>query len=56
MASLPARYRQVILLRFDDELSYEEIAQLLSTSPANVRKLVERARAQLRAKLKEQEI
>lgn len=56
MATLPARYRQVILLRFDDGLSYEEIARLLSTTPANVRKLVERARAQLRAKLEEQEV
>lgn len=56
MAALPTRYRQVVLLRFDDGLSYDEIARLLSTTPANVRKLVERARAQLRAKLEEQEV
>ena len=56
MAALPTRYRQVILLRYDSELSYEEIARILSTNPANVRKLVERAKAQLRAKLEEQEV
>lgn len=56
MAALPARYRQVILLRYDSGLSYDEIAGLLSTNPANVRKLVERAKKQLREKLEEQEV
>lgn len=45
--ALPARYRQVILLRFDSGFSEREIAKMLSLSEANVKKTLQRAKAKL---------
>ncbi|MGK9125657.1 sigma-70 family RNA polymerase sigma factor [Olivibacter sp. SA151] len=45
---LPARQREVIYLKFNEELSYEEIASMLDISIASCRTLIYRAIKQLR--------
>lgn len=55
MAALPAKYRQLILLRYDNGFSETEVAQLLSMSPANVHKTIQRAKKKLEQILEEQE-
>jgi len=49
LARLPDRYRQVLLLRELDELSYAELAQVLEISEANVKVLLHRARQRFAA-------
>lgn len=56
MARLPARYREVLLLRFDSGFSAEEVGELLSMSPDNVRKTIQRAKKKLSEALQEQEV
>ena len=51
IASLPARYRHIILQQLDDDSTYEEIAKCLDVSPQAVKGLVARARARLRQRL-----
>lgn len=53
MAALPARYRQVLLLRYDDGFSCREIAGLLSMTEPNVRKTIQRAKELLAELLEE---
>lgn len=53
MAALPARYRQVLLLRYDSGLSCREIAGLLSMTEPNVRKTIQRAKEKLGELLEE---
>lgn len=53
MAALPARYRQVLLLRYDSGLSCREIAGLLSMKESNVRKTIQRAKERLGGLLEE---
>lgn len=48
LAALPDDYREVILLRHVDELSYPEIAERMQRSQASVQKLWVRALARLR--------
>lgn len=43
LAALPEKYRSVLLLRFDEELSTMEIAEVLGLTPPTVRKRIERA-------------
>lgn len=47
IASLPARYREALLLRYDSGFSCHEIASLLSMTEANVRKTIQRAKEKL---------
>ena len=47
IASLPARYREVLLLRYDNGFSTREIAGMLSISEDNVRKTMQRAKERL---------
>lgn len=47
IASLPTRYREVLLLRYDSGFSSREISKLLSISEANVRKTIQRAKEKL---------
>lgn len=47
MVSLPTRYREVLLLRYDSGFSNREIAGLLSMSEENVRKTIQRAKDKL---------
>lgn len=51
MAGLPARYREVLLLRYDCGYTTRELADVLETSQANVQKLIWRAREALAARL-----
>lgn len=48
IASLPPRLRDVAMLRFFQEMSYQTIAERLSITPANARKRVQQARTVLR--------
>lgn len=56
IAALPARYREVLLLRYDNGYSVPEIAQLLSMTQASVKKTIQRAKGRLEAILTEQEV
>lgn len=55
MGALPVRYRQVLLLRYDSGYSEAEVAHMLSMSPANVRKTIQRARKKLAELLEREE-
>ncbi|MBI1800314.1 MAG: sigma-70 family RNA polymerase sigma factor, partial [Chloroflexi bacterium] len=48
LAELPAGYRAVLSLRYNDELSYEDIARILDLPLNTVRTHLFRAKAQLR--------
>ncbi len=56
MSELPSIYRDVIILRYVDELSDNEISRLLKISAAAVRKRLQRARQMLAAALNEKEV
>lgn len=56
MAALPVRQREVLLLKYDWGYSNKEIAALLSMEEANVRKTIQRAKENLAAALREQEV
>ena len=49
--TLPVRYRAVVLLRYDTQLSYREIGRLLSIPEATAKTYFYRSRKQLRAAL-----
>ena len=55
MAALPAKYREVLRLRYDNGFSEAEIANILSMSLANVHKTIQRAKKKLEQTLEEQE-
>ena len=55
MASLPARFREVLLLKYDNGFSAKEISEILSMSEANVWKTLQRAKMALREKIGEEE-
>jgi RNA polymerase sigma-70 factor (ECF subfamily) len=48
MARLPENQRTAVLLRRFDALSYEEIAEVMATTPAAVKSLLARARSTLK--------
>jgi RNA polymerase sigma-70 factor (ECF subfamily) len=48
MQSLPLEFRQILILRFTEGLSYEEIAQTLECNAGTVKSRLFRARAELR--------
>lgn len=47
LADLQPSYREIIALKYDADLSYEQIAETLATSVANVEKRLYRARQKL---------
>ncbi|MGK5085416.1 RNA polymerase sigma factor [Bdellovibrionota bacterium FG-1] len=49
LAVLSVTQRQAIELRYSEDLSFEKIAEKLSTSPVNVRQLISRAVKKLRS-------
>ena len=51
MADLPDSQRTAVLLRRFDELSYEEIAEVMDTSIPAVKSLLARARQSLKSRL-----
>lgn len=53
IAALPESYRLLVSLRYQDELSYEEIADVLGLPLGTVKTGLFRARAQLREALRE---
>lgn len=56
MARLPARYRQVLLLRYDNDLSNRQIGNLLNMQPGTVQVLLWRAKQKLRTELEKEGI
>jgi RNA polymerase sigma-70 factor (ECF subfamily) len=50
---LEVREREIVSLRYGSELDASEIARALALEPANVRKILERARARLGARIEE---
>lgn len=52
IASLPRKYKEVILLRHKEDKSYEEIASILHLSAGTVKARIFRARVLLKKKLK----
>lgn len=56
MSMLPARQRQVLLLKYHHGYSTKEISGMLSLSAANVAKIEQRAKAKLEQLCKEAEI
>ena len=55
IATLPARYREVLLLRYDSGFSEAEVAVILSMSQENVHKTIQRAKKKLAEILERQE-
>jgi RNA polymerase sigma-70 factor (ECF subfamily) len=55
IAALPPHYRTVIILRYMDEFSYEEISQTLNLPLNTVRTHLRRAKEQLKIKMENSE-
>lgn len=53
MAALPPRYREALLLKYDNGYETGEIAKFLDTTPDNVRQIIFRAKNKLAAELAE---
>lgn len=53
LGELPEREREIIGLRYGGELSWSEVAQIVELSDANVRKICERVRGKLVARVQE---
>ena len=53
MAALPPEFRQVLVLRYLQEMSYQEIAQALALPEGTVKSRINRAKGQLKALLAE---
>lgn len=51
LKKIPDRYREIIILRFVDELSFKEIAKIVDESESNVRQIVSRGLKLLRREL-----
>jgi RNA polymerase sigma-70 factor (ECF subfamily) len=49
---LPALYREALSLRFEEEMTFEEIAEVLSAPVSTVKSRVQRALAMLRKRMK----
>ena len=56
IAMLPTRYRQLILLKYDNGFSNQDISQMLDMTEDNVKKTLQRAKAKLAAALIELEV
>ena len=55
MASLPTKYRELLLLRYYNGFSEAEVAQILSMSQDNVHKTIQRAKKKLEKVMESQE-
>ena len=54
LAMLPARYRELLLLKYDSGYSEREIALMCSMTPANVKKTIHRAKKKLESLLEKE--
>lgn len=54
MAALPAQYREILLLRYDNGYSVRELARMLDMSQAAVRKRIYRAKEALKKSLEKE--
>lgn len=54
MAKLPARYREILLLRFAHGYSTKELAKMLGITQAGVQQLIHRAKTKLKALYEEE--
>lgn len=54
MAMLPARYRELLLLKYDNGFSEQEIAVMCSMTKANVKKTIHRAKKKLESLLEKE--
>lgn len=54
IALLPGKYREVLLLKYAQGYSMDEIAMILSMSKENVKKIIQRARKKLEKQLSEE--
>lgn len=52
LQDLPANYRECLVLRFQSELSYEQIAQVVGVPVSTIETRIHRAKRMLRARLK----
>ena len=52
--SLPEKYREVLLLRYQEEMSYERMAEVLEVPLTTVETRIHRAKKMLQEKLKRQ--
>lgn len=55
ITKLPARYRNVILLKYDNGFSTKEISQMFNMQPEATQRLIHRAKARLKIILEEEE-
>ena len=53
--SLKSCFREIIFLKFEQDLTYNDIAELLDITPENARKRLERARSQILKLLMEED-
>jgi RNA polymerase sigma-70 factor (ECF subfamily) len=53
LLTLPVRYREVVVLREIEQLSYEEIAEVTKTNIGTVKSRINRARSRLQEQLKD---
>ncbi|MCD8355603.1 MAG: sigma-70 family RNA polymerase sigma factor [Clostridia bacterium] len=53
IAALPPRYRELLLLKYDNGYTVQEIAGIMDMSEANVKKTIQRAKAKLQTLLEE---
>jgi len=56
LSELDEKYKEVIILRYFEELDYEEISDILRIPPGSVATLIHRAKNKLRSKLSHLEI
>lgn len=56
MATLPTKYRELLLLRYDCGFSEAEVAVILAMSQENVHKTIQRAKKKLASALEMQEV
>jgi RNA polymerase sigma-70 factor (ECF subfamily) len=55
MSRMPARYREILLLRSDNGLTVNEIAQILESTPTAIQRALTRAKDALRKELEKED-
>ncbi len=56
LAELPAQYRLVLILRYWQDLSYQEMSQVLGTTESAIKSLLHRARCMLAERMRMREL